>query len=810
MKIYHSLFIISILAIVHAKAQMPLIYADGTVVINKADAQFKLVPYGRNIIKVVAQSGAYKTNELTSDAVIAMPIKTSVKIKSAVDADYTVSWGAAQFAVKGDTLFFGSKRNALLTHLVNATGFRGFQFLLTPGEKIFGGGERALPLDRRGYRFNLYNNPWYGYGLGADNLNYSVPFITSSNQYAIFFDNPAKGYLDIGKSNTDILEYGTVSGELNFYLIQGSSYAEILASYHSLTGTQPLPPRWALGNFMSRFGYMSEGEVKTISLKMKEANVPYDAVIFDLFWFGDSIKGTMGNLDWVNKKAWPNPQKMISDFNKEGTKSILITEPFVVAASANYAASKKFHAVDSAGKPFVLTDFYFGNGGLIDIFRKDSRDWFWSKYKAQMNNGVEGWWGDLGEPEKHPANLYHNLKDLGFKRLFKADEVHNLYGHYWTKMLYEKYAVEYPDKRLFSLNRSGFAGTQRYSIFPWSGDVARNWSGLQAQLPVLLGMSMSGIPYIHSDAGGFAGGEKDAELYVRWLQLAEYTPIFKPHGTELSLIDTTIVNFPSEPALFPEPYLSIARQVVHDRYALLPYNYTLAYEQATAGKPLISPLYYYFSKDTNSYKAEDEFMWGESMLVAPVLEKNAGTRQLYLPSGNWYSNQTLQMKEGGQWITDTVDLKAIPVYIKGGSFIVRNSAPVKNTAAYNTSRLSVTYFPSKGFSDYTLFDDDGKSSKSLNKNQYELISFETEGWSSKTSFTIRSNKGSFAGKPLKREMTFIIPGLQKPPAFISINSKTITNEAEISSAYFTWNEQMKTCDIHFVFTGDAVVIKIQQ
>ena len=164
-------------------------------------------------------------------------------------------------------------------------------------------------------------------------------------------------------------------------------------------------------------------------------------------------------------------------------------------------------AVDSSGKPYYLTDFYFGHGGLIDIFRNDAQQWFWQFYKKQMENGVEAWWGDLGEPEKHPSNLYHNLKDYGYKRLFNADEVHNIYGHTWTKMLYDYYAKEYPNKRLFYLNRSGFAGSQRYSIFPWTGDVSRSWSGLRAQLPILIGMSMSGVPYVHSDAGGFAGGK---------------------------------------------------------------------------------------------------------------------------------------------------------------------------------------------------------------------------------------------------------------------------------------------------------------
>ncbi len=149
-----------------------------------------------------------------------------------------------------------------------------------------------------------------------------------------------------------------------------------------------------------------------------------------------------------------------------------------------------FLATDAAGQPFTYQDLYFGEGGLIDIFRKPAREFLWKLYKKQVANGVSGWWSDLGEPEKHPNTIMHNLKDQGISRPVSADEIHNLYGHQWSAMLYEKYRDDFPDQRLFHLNRAGFAGSQRYSVFPWTGDVARSWSGLKAQWPVLMGMSL--------------------------------------------------------------------------------------------------------------------------------------------------------------------------------------------------------------------------------------------------------------------------------------------------------------------------------
>ncbi len=665
--------------------------------------------------------------------------------------------------IKEDALLIGNMGNVIIKSTFFKEGFNGFNIQLHTNEKIYGGGERALPLNRRGYKFNLYNNPWYGYSNGADNLNFSVPFFTSSNGYAVFFDNASKGYADIGKTNSNNFEVGFVSGELNMFVIFGKNYKEILASYFKLTGTQPLPPKWAMGNLMSRFGYTSEQQLTQIASKMKEEKIPYNAVIFDLFWFGDSIKGTLGNLDWINKTKWPDPKKMLVGFKKNNIQPILIAEPFILKGTKNYNNAKKYFAVDEAGKPFNLTDFYFGQGGLLDIFRKDAGNWIWNNhYKKQIANGVNAWWTDLGEPEKHPNSIRHNLKDEGVDRLMTADEVHNIYGHYWNKMLFENYAKEFPDQRLFHLNRSGFAGSQRYSIFPWSGDVSRSWSGLQAQLPVMLGMSMSGIPYIHADAGGFAGGEGDAELYTRWLQFAAFTPIFRPHGTALYEVEKAAFSFPSEPALMEEPYKSYARQTVNLRYSLLPYNYNLTYRQTKNAEPLVAPLYYHYPTDTTVANVEDEFMWGENILVAPVLQKGMMQRKIILPAGNWYqfNGDNIVYKDS---VVEALSIQSIPVFIKSGSFIP--SLQSLSSKGFNQSlqlnKLKIDYYFDNKPSAYTLYDDDGNNKNAIAKGEYELISFAAIPAAEKLTITVKSNNGNYSGKPVVRKLLMVINGREK-------------------------------------------------
>jgi oligosaccharide 4-alpha-D-glucosyltransferase len=207
--------------------------------------RFIVVQYDSNIYKIVYHPRGYVKNENISDAVIIQP-------------GYQKKQHEVRF--RNDSVFINKKLVLAGVHENGNT--KGFLFPLDINEKIFGGGERALSLNRRGTRLNLYNNPWYGYGEGADNLNYSVPFITSSAGYGIFFDNPSRSYIDIGKSSQTVMEYGAGSGELNFFLILGN-YRQVLESYHRLTGKQPLPPRWAFGNLMSRFGYTSEENVKS-------------------------------------------------------------------------------------------------------------------------------------------------------------------------------------------------------------------------------------------------------------------------------------------------------------------------------------------------------------------------------------------------------------------------------------------------------------------------------------------------------------------------------------------------------------------
>ncbi len=743
---------------IHKLIRVEQFPASWNIVTDKGTIALK--PYAEGIIEVTySPEGISKAD--ASHSVILQPGNSSLTSKQ-ISTGYLLRNGEMTILANADPFYltYIYKGDTLLSEesgFFSKPGNSGVRLALKPGEKVYGAGERALAMDRRGKKLVLYNRPAYGYEFGAPQLNYSVPMTISSRKYAILFDNPQKGYVDIGNTESSVTEWSALGGTARYYLIAGSSFPEISKSYTQLTGRQPLPPRWVLGNLQSRMAYRNQKETDSIVMLMQKKGFPVDAVILDFYWFGDSIQGHLGNLDWY-KKAWPDPAGMVAKFRKQGIKTILITEPYVIDTVANYkdAAAKGVFVTDSLGKPYIDKQFYFGAGSLIDIFKPEARDWFWQKYKKQIDMGIAAWWGDLGEPESHPADIYHVNG--------KADQVHNIYGHYWDKMLFEKYAENYPNTRLFHLQRSGFAGSQRYAAYPWTGDVSRSWGGLQAQLPLLLTMGMSGLGYIHSDAGGFAQGVKDDELYTRWLQFAVFTPILRPHGSVI----------PSEPVYWSEKTQDIVRAYMKLRYAMLPYNYTLAYQNATTGSPLMRPLFYQFANDTIASRVEDEYLWGENLLVAPVIKKGLTSRSIYLPEGKWYDFTSGTEYTGSRRIDYPLTIENLPVFAKSGSFITMTK-PVTSTDYYNGGNYVVRYYPD-GKSEFVQYEDNGLESKSLAEGKFELITYKGSSESGKTFVSI-TKTGAWEGMPTSRNMTFEIR-TKTLPAKVLVNGKTIKIKPE--------------------------------
>jgi oligosaccharide 4-alpha-D-glucosyltransferase len=329
---------------------------------------------------------------------------------------------------------------------------------------------------------------------------------------------------------------------------------------------------------------------------------------------------------------------------------------------------------------------------------------------------------------------------------------------------------------------------------------------LRSQLKVLLGMSMSGVPYVHSDAGGFAGGDGDNELYIRWLQFAAFTPIFRPHGTALYDVEPAAKSFPSEAALIDTPYRMLAQYSIISRYALVPYSYSLAFQQAAYGKPLIAPLYFYYPKDTIAAKTDDQFFYGENILVAPVIEKGQQVRKFYLPEGRWYSPLTQSVLSGGHWYADSVTLVSYPILFKEGSFIPTEER-TSNAQSNNPEETIISYFPSDRSSSFELYEDDGVTKNNMITGKFHLTLFKAFKLSeTRQSVIIRSNGGKYPGMPATKKFILRI-ALEKMPKQVSLNGKVL-NRSERSSqdGYRIINSTLQI-DINFNYKPQTVIIE---
>lgn len=638
-----------------------------------------------------------------------------------------------------DGLFFDKKEKVL-----------GVRFKQSPNEHFYGTGSRSLPLDRHGQRVYTYNTARYAYSMGEKVLNMSIPFVLSSAKYGILFDNPANGYMDFGRDEKDVWEYGTVEPKtLSYYVILGKDQLETVQRYTDLTGHQPLPPRWTMGFMQSRFGYKTEAETREITEKTLAAGYPLEAIFMDLYWFGD--KERMGDFAW-NSQQFPNPKQMFSDLAAKGVKIIPISESYFVKDTKYWEELDKqgyFAKGEDNKSTFIIKDFWAGSAGLLDVFNEDARRWFWQRYREQTNElNIHGWWCDSGEPENHPKKMTHTLG--------KTELVHNLYQNYWAKMLYENWRKEYPKQRPVNFSRSGYAGIQRYGVLPWSGDVSRNWDGLNAQPLVMLGAAVSGVSYMHSDAGGFTNGPKNPQLYQRWLQYAAFTPIMRAHGE----------GVPAEPIFQDDTTQAIVRKAIDLRYRLLPYNYSLAFENHLSGTPLARPMHLMYPDDEKVANTVEQYMWGDALMVLPILKPDVKNTMPYLPAGKWFDLHTDSLYEGSSKRIVPVQRDWLPVLVRGGSFVPMLPAGKTHSSQYTLDTLLIQHYPVATPDRHTsrLYFDDGTTPETYKNKQYHTEIYSSQ-WSSK-GISLNVERTEYITVKTKHYLT--LHGIIAPPRGITM------------------------------------------
>ncbi len=753
-------------------------FSDNTLKINVSDGTYKIHFYDSKIIENTFVPKGEKELKNSHAVVLSEKYKDVKFDENETEINFLSDKIAVKITKKPFHISYW-KNGEQLTSEKNGyqktNDFETITLSLTDDEVLYGTGARALGMNRRGNRLRLYNRAHYGYETTSKLMNFTIPLVVSSKKYMVHFDNAPIGYLDLDSKKDNSLTYETISGRKTYQIIAGDSWEDLIDNYTHLTGKQPLPPRWALGNFSSRFGYHSQKETEQTIAKFKEEQIPVDAVILDLYWFGKTLKGTMGNLE-VYKDSFPDMKQMVANLKNKGVKTVLITEPFIVDKSKKWqeANQKEVLAKDTLGNS-AKYNFYFGSTSIVDIYKKEGKSWFWNIYKDILDLGVKGLWGDLGEPEVLPSWV-----SFGENKKFKADEIHNIYGHDWARLIFEGYQKEYPNERPFILMRAGFSGSQRFGMIPWSGDVNRTWGGLQSQPEISLQMGMQGLGYMHSDLGGFAGANLNDNLYVRWLQYGVFQPIYRPHAQE---------DVASEPVFRSKKAKKLAKKAIELRYKLLPYNYNLAFENNQKGTPLMRPIFFE-EEDDKLMSNSETYLWGKDFLITPILKDSVKTKEIYFPkTANWYNFYVDEKIEGGQSKIVKIKEKSIPTYVRSGAFILMTDL-VQTTDAYKADNLELHYYfdASVKESERTFYNDDGVTANAFEKGKYEILEFEAE--LSKRILEI-DFEAKFGKKwtPSEKVVTLIIHNINWKPRKIRVGKKRvrISPENNVLKIPVKWN-----------------------
>ncbi|MHA4808625.1 TIM-barrel domain-containing protein [Flavitalea flava] len=695
---------------------------------------------------------------------------------------------------------------------------------LRPDEQFFGLGEKAGPLNRRGRTYKMWNSDQPCYGPDQDPLYKSIPFFLSSYRYGIFFDNTYKSEFIFGKRSADggpatsgadnsgpdnSFSFGAAGGELVYYILAGKDYKDILEKYKQLTGSPIMPPKWALGFSQCRGLYTREDQARNIAAEFRKRKIPCDIIYQDIGWT-DGLQ----NFSW-RKRNYTDPKGMLKTLDSLGFKMIVSQDPVISQATKEQwreADSLHFFTIDvRTGKSYDMPWPWGGNCGVVDFTNPAVADWWGAYQQKPLNDGVRGFWTDMGEP----AWSNEDAGDRLFMKHYAGmhEEIHNVYGLTWDKIVKEQFEKRNPGKRIFQMTRSAYAGLQRYT-FGWSGDsgngndVLEGWDRLAGQIPVGLSAGMGLLPFWACDISGYCGDIKNypamAELYTRWLQFGVFNPLSRAHHEG---------DNAAEPWLFGKASEDACRAAIELKYQLFPYIYTYARVAHDKGLPLMRALLLEYPDDPEAVKADGEFLFGKELLVAPVVEKGAVTKKVYLPKGEWIGfkdgqfNGVQKYYTGGQWVTVDAPLSVTPLFVRRGSIIPM--MPVMQFIHEQKSYPVALHIYPPALNEkasFELYEDDGES-LGYQKGEFARTTFrcstiKKDGYR----FQILAKQGKGYSTPGPRNFLLEFHGMVKPGSVILSNPRQAKKHSV--PILWTWNETTHTCTVTLPDTGKSTELEI--
>ena len=593
------------------------------------------------------------------------------------------------------------------------------------GESYYGMGDKPVQSNLRGRRFENWVTDSYAFERHTDPIYKAIPFYTALHDkkaYGIFFDNSFKTFFDFCHEQRHVTSFWSQGGEMNYYFIYGPKMIDVVASYTNLTGAPELPPLWTLGFHQCKWSYYPESKVKEVAHKFRELQIPCDAIYLDI----DYMEG-FRCFTW-NKEYFPNPKKMVAELLDDGFKTVAIIDPGI-KIDEDYSVYKEGIENDyfckRADGPYMKGKVWPGECYFPDYTNPKVRKWWSGLFKELIDEiGVAGVWNDMNEPavmevpnKTFPNDVRHDYDGNPCSHR----KAHNIYGMQMAKATYEglkKYS--YPD-RPFVITRSAYSGTQRYSS-TWTGDNIATWDHLWIANIQAQRMSLSGYSFAGSDIGGFAE-QPTGELYTRWIQLGVFHPFCRAHSSG--------DHGEQEPWSFDEDVIDIVRKFIELRYTLLPYIYTAFWRYINEGMPIVKSLVLFDQNDQQTYDRNDEFVFGEKILVCPVMEPNAQGRRMYIPVGNWYNFWTDEFVKGGKEMRVEADIDSMPIFIKEGAIIPKY--PVQQyVGEKEIDEMTLDVYYKKGKEKSELYED-ANEGYDYKKGRFSLRNFSLVGKSNKLS-----------------------------------------------------------------------------
>ena len=568
--------------------------------------------------------------------------------------------------------------------------------------------------------------------------------------------------------------WGEMQNEIDYYFVYGDDMDEVVSGYRTLTGKSPIMPKWAMGYWQSREKYNTQEEVLSTLKEFRDRQIPIDNIVIDwLHWKQDA----WGSHEF-DPARFPNPQQMVDSVHAMNGRLMISVWPKFYTATEHYKefADKGWmylQSVKDSLKDWVGPGYTYG---FYDAYQPDARKLFWKQIQDHYYPlGIDAWWMDASEPNVRDCTDMQYRKDLcGPTALGPSAQYFNAYALMNAEAIYDGQRGVNPDRRVFLLTRSGFAGLQRYSTATWSGDIATRWEDMKAQISAGLNFAVSGIPYWTMDIGGFcvesryvAGqqefnetGRENAdykewrELNARWYQFGAFCPLFRAHG-QYPYREVWNIAPKGHPA-----YNSIV-YYTKLRYNLMPYIYSLAGMTYFQDYTIMRPLVMDFTSDSNTYNVGDQFMFGPALMVAPVYTYGSRERSMYFPAGcGWYDFYTGKYINGGQQLTVKAPYERIPLYIREGAII-----PFGPDMQYSDEKPAdvITLYVYTGQDGaFTLYEDEGVN-YNYEKGRYATIPFtysEVEG-----TLTIGDRQGEFVGMLKERTFRVVKVGKDKAQPF---------------------------------------------